>query len=266
MWIFDALRMMRTMSLRDAEEPEEIVAKTELPGLYWVRNYYLRTSRHSRIVLPSPGQGTFTAVYHGSDFAESAHNGYEVYGIHLGQVDVLTFLATDGRRMSGHFVDCREGSPTLHQTASLEFGGDPDRALVIERGIAHIFDNLTGMVTLNQMRIYMDFKNPDFDPNIDVLNVARGTSPELFPVVRVNRIWSPTWLCRLALKVQRMQLRRGIKGSHPFRFIAGGKKFTLTPKQGVGALAPYDYTSPTETAAATAGETVAETIGGGARL
>jgi len=241
MGLLDVFKMMGRLRLRDVEEADEALEATSLPGLYWIHNYYLRTSAHSRIVLPHPGQNNFTAVYHATDFAESSHNGYEVYGIHIGQVDVLTFLAADARRMSGHFVDCRENSRTLHKDVSLEFGGDPDRALVIDRGIAHIFDNLTGMVTLNQMRIFMDFGNPDFDPNIDVLNVPRDTPPADFPSVRVNRFRAPRWICRAAVKYQRIQLRRGIGNAHPFKFKAQGKRYTLTPVAGVGALAPYDY-------------------------
>ncbi|HTW94751.1 MAG TPA: hypothetical protein VMD30_08165, partial [Tepidisphaeraceae bacterium] len=148
MSLLDVFRTMKFLRVRDMQEADHVLETTALPGLYWIHNYYLRTSASSRIVLPHPGQNNFTAVYHAMDFAESSHNGYEVYGIHIGQVDVLTFLAADGRRMCGHFVDCREKSPTFHKEVRLEFGGDPDRALVIDRGIAHIFDNLTGMVTL----------------------------------------------------------------------------------------------------------------------
>ena len=241
MFLTNAIGTMRRLRLRDVQEPDQVIEQTALPGLYWIRNYYLRTGEHSRIVLPNPGQGAFTAVYHAHDFTESAHGGYDMYGIHMGQVDVLTFLAADARRMSGHFVDCRENSPTLHQEARLEFGGDPDRALVIERGIAHIFDNLTCMVTMNQMRLFMDWGNPDFDPNIDVLNVARGTPPDQFPVVRINRYRAPRWICALAVKMQRIQLRKGIGNHHPFKFKLNGRRYTLTPVQGVGALAPYDY-------------------------
>ena len=245
MGLLQTLKILRNLSLSDVEEAEQIVETTDLPGLYWIRTYFLRISDYSRIVMPSPGQGNFTAVFHGADFADSDHNGYEVYGIHIGQVDVLTFLATDGRRMSGHFVDCRRDSPTLHKDVRLEFRGDPDRALVIDRGIAHIFDNLTGMVTLNQMRIYLDFGNPDFDPNIDVLNVPRDTPTAEFPSIQPNRFRSPYWLCRLAVKAQRIQLRKGIGNHHPFKFKADGVRYTLTPTKGVGGLAPYDYASQT---------------------
>jgi len=128
----------------------------------------------------------------------------------------------------------------------MEFRGDPDRALVIDRGIAHIFDQLTGMVTLNQARLYFDWANPDFDPNIDVINVLRGTPVQAFPTVTINRFKAPHWLCRLILKAQRIQLRSGINTHHPFRFKANGRKFTLIPEKGAGKLAPYDYTSDKE--------------------
>ncbi|MBY7142612.1 hypothetical protein KFZ56_05865 [Virgibacillus sp. NKC19-3] len=121
----------------------------------------------------------------------------------------------------------------IHKHETLEFKGNPDRALVIDRGIAHIFDNLSEMTTLNQARIYSDWGNPDFDPNIDVLNVLRDTPVENFPMVKINRFRAPKSLCRLALKAQRVQLRAGIGNHHPFRFKSGDKKITLIPKEGV---------------------------------
>ncbi len=194
-----------------------------------MRNYGLASSAHSRIILPSQGQGNFSVVYHAHDFSESAHNGYEYYGLHVGQTDVLTFLATDNREMRGHFVDCRSGSSTFRHECELTFSGDPDRALVVSRGIAHIFDNLTGMVTLSQLRLYVDFANPDYKPGIDVINIDRGTAPLSFPEVRPNRFRAPNWICRAAIKVQRMRLRHGGEERHPFRFKVGKRTVVLTP-------------------------------------
>jgi dTDP-4-dehydrorhamnose 3,5-epimerase len=132
--------------------------------------------------------------------------------------------------MRGHFVDCRAGSPTLHRETSLEFVGDPDRALVVERGIAHIFDNLLGMVTMNQPRLYWDVKNPDFDTTADVVNVPRDTPTKDFPVVQTNRFRAPAWLCGLSRKAQRIGLRTGPTHNHPFRFKMGQEWVTLTPR------------------------------------
>jgi len=216
-------------SLRDTLEEEQIEERTSIEGLYWIRNYFVETTERSRIVLPNPGQGNFSIVYHAADFSDAPHGGYEIYGIHLGQVDVLTFLAADERVMKGHFVDCRRGSPTLHQAVTLEFKGTPERALVIDRGIAHIFDNLIGMVTVNQLKKYWDFANPDFNSSVDVYNVPRGTAPSDFPVLQVNRFEAPQWLCRFVNKTQRMALRKQETWSHhPIALKAGQSKLTLT--------------------------------------
>jgi|SoiMethySBSTD1v2_1073268.scaffolds.fasta_scaffold501782_3 dTDP-4-dehydrorhamnose 3,5-epimerase len=215
--------------LADYQETDDIVEESCIPGLFWKRNDFYKTTAHSRIILPSPGQSLFTVVFHAEDFSDSSHGGYEFYGCHLGQDDVLTFLAHDEREMTGHFVDCRKGSPTLHQSLSLSFKGNSDRSLVIGRGIAHIFDNLMGMTTINQMRMHFDFRNPDFIPGSDVINIKRGTPIAEFPALRVNRFRSPRWLCHLMVKQQRIAIRRS-GANYPFQFKHGGKNFAFFPK------------------------------------
>lgn len=220
--------MLSRFSPNDAMEDDEVIESTSIPGLHWIRTYGLASTERSRIVLPLQGQGNFSVVYHAEDFSESLHGGYDHYGIHIGQVDVLTFLATDGRQMRGHFVDCRAESGTLHREQEVLFVGDPDKALVVDRGIAHIFDNLKGMVTLNQMRLFVEFGNSDFSSGVDVINVPRDTPVARFPRVRVNRFRAPNWICRLAVKAQRLQLRHGLaQRNHPFKFRVGDKVATL---------------------------------------
>jgi len=208
---------------------DEVVEETDIEGLYWISNYAIKTTRLSRIVLPSPGQGVFTIVTHAADFSEQEHGGYEFYGIHIGQVDVLTFLALDDRVMQGDFVDCRRGSKTFHKRVKFAFTGDPDKALVIDRGIAHIFDNLKGMVTLNQPRVYFDRNNPYYSSDFDVVNVRRSSPLDEFPSVIVNRFPLPYWLCRSALKKQRAKIRAAGSRNHPFIFHKGSEKLILTP-------------------------------------
>lgn len=220
------LSRLTRITIADALEREEVLEATAIQGLYWIRSYRIRTAARSGIIIQNPGQENVSVVYHADDFTTSRHGGYDVYGIHLGQVDMLTFLATDGRIMTGHFVDCRADSPTLHEQVTIHFGGDPDRALVIERGIAQ----LVGMVTLNQPRLYFDFSNPDFKSATDVLNVARGTPIERFPVVHVNRYLAPWWLARLSRKAQRIRLRAGRTAVHPLRFVVQGKQVSLIPR------------------------------------
>lgn len=131
-------------------------------------------------------------------------------------------------RLSGHFVNCRKGSPTLHQSCSLSFKGNPDRSLVIGRGIAHIFDNLMGMTTINQMRMHFDIRNPDFIAGSDVFNILRGTPIDSFPVLRVNCFRSPRWLCNLMVKQQRIGIRRS-SSNYPFQFKHGQRNFANFP-------------------------------------
>lgn len=211
------------------DESPTILEHTKIAGLYWKKNTFYQTSDSSRIVLPDAGQGIFTIVYHGADFSTSVHGGYEVYGCHLGQDDVLTFLAHDDRVMKGHFVDCRKGSPTLHQTCSLVFRSDPDRSLVIGRGIAHIFDNLVGMTTLNQMTMHYDIRNADFVRGTDVVNIPRDTLRHNFPELTVNRFRSPSWLCKLMVKKQRIDIA-STGSRYPFQFKHQGRNYRFVPK------------------------------------
>jgi hypothetical protein len=227
----EIVTLLRKTPWDKLDEPDEIIERTEIDGLYWIRNHFLKTTHDSRIILPDPGQGNFTAVYHAADFSKEAHGGYEMFGIHVGQTDVLTFLATDDREMTGVFVDCRQSSPTWGKRVVLTWRPDPDRALHIDRGIAHLPDNVISMVTLNQPRLYWDFYNPQFDPNVDVVNVLRDAAPEDFPKIRVNRFRTPTWLCRQTLRMQRLQLRAGlVRKAHPYRFRIGDKTVTIVQK------------------------------------
>lgn len=59
--------------LTDYQEADEIVEESGIPGLFWKRNDYYKTTALSRIILPSPGQSLFTVVFHAEDFSESSH-------------------------------------------------------------------------------------------------------------------------------------------------------------------------------------------------
>lgn len=211
------------------KEKIKVIESTDINGVYWIQNHYIKTSTHSRIVIPSPGQGLFSVVSHAFDFSDEDHGGYEVYGIHIGQNDVLSFMSLDERVIKGKFVDCRKGSPTIHQSIEIEFLGSPEKSLVIERGVAHIFDNLKGMVTLNQPQIYYDYKNNFYNSRSDVINVPRGTKENNFPAVEINKYLAPKWLCNFMLKRQRYLLSGNNNNNHPYIFQKGDEKLILTP-------------------------------------
>ncbi|GGJ49271.1 dTDP-4-dehydrorhamnose 3,5-epimerase family protein [Pseudomonas avellanae] len=91
--------------------------------------------------MSSPGPLISDFVTHEKDFH------YSTYGIHVGQDDRLTFMGDSRTQIDVFFVDCREGSATLHQIVRLRFKPSLERRLVIPRGVAHTFDNLEGIVT-----------------------------------------------------------------------------------------------------------------------
>ncbi|HGM7222643.1 TPA: hypothetical protein ACKQEW_000361 [Pseudomonas aeruginosa] len=206
-----------------------VLEETGIDGLRWIENNFFTTSASSRIILPNPNQRAFSVVVHGGDFSDSDHNGYEYYGIHLGQDDVLCFLTYDDRLIRGDFVDCRAESKTLHKRITLEYGGHPDRSLVIPRGVAHIFDNLKCMTTINQARHYIDFYNKDFNKASDVINVKRGALLDEFPVLRPNRYPAPSWVIGVSLKLQRINAKN--KREYPFNFMIDGKIRTVYSEQ-----------------------------------
>ena len=116
---------------------------------------------------------------------------YSTYGIHVGQDDRLTFMGGNGKRISGKFVDCRRGSPTLHKAVEVSFSPSLHRHLVIPRGVAHTFDNLEYVVTRDEPIWYVSDGNEDWDLDNDLISVRRDQATERFPVVNVNEYLLP---------------------------------------------------------------------------
>jgi len=116
---------------------------------------------------------------------------YNTYGIHVGQVDRLTFMGTTNEPITGYLVDCRSGSRTLHQRVAITYRPSLRRRLVIPRGVAHTFDNVAGIVTRDEPVWYADFDNIDWDVNNDLVSVARSETSETFPVVKANHLRMP---------------------------------------------------------------------------
>ena len=148
-------------------------------------------------VASSPGPMVSDFVTHGEEFE------YSTLGIHIGQDDRLTFFGDDSRQITGEFVDCREGSPTLHERVTATFAASPRRRLVIPRGVAHTFDNLQGIVTRDEPVWHASDDNPHWNVNNDLVSILRE-APE-FPVVTVNEHRMPDelhlYLTRLSQEV-----------------------------------------------------------------
>ncbi|MGF6603331.1 hypothetical protein P3T23_008085 [Paraburkholderia sp. GAS448] len=154
----------------------------EIPGLRFQPNLANQIPSHdswfSLKVLSSPGPLVSDFVTHGPEFE------YSTYGIHVGQDDRLTFFGSPRRQIVGHFVDCRDGSATLHDAVSCSFEPSPHRRLIIPRGVAHTFDNLAGIVTRDEPVWYSAEQNPHWNVNNDLISILRNKSD--FPVVQTN--------------------------------------------------------------------------------
>jgi dTDP-4-dehydrorhamnose 3,5-epimerase-like enzyme len=139
------------------------------------------------VVVPMPTTDLVHIVYHGDEAFSHGR-----YGLHRGLEDHLTFLGSSQQHAKGYFVDCRLGSPTLHKKITLDFTPDATRALVIPCGVAHGFEGLEGIYTINAFRAYlpppqylMTEKNP-WATGTDIFNFPYMTADDMLPVVEVN--------------------------------------------------------------------------------
>jgi dTDP-4-dehydrorhamnose 3,5-epimerase-like enzyme len=119
---------------------------------------------------------------HMIDHGEGQYS-HDAYGIHLGGDDHLVFIGPNDLKATCELVDCRRSSPTLHSSVTFEFSPDPLKTLVIPRGVAHRFETLQGIYTINQPYTYL----PDlgeYRPGNDVLDWPIERRP--LPVLDVN--------------------------------------------------------------------------------
>ena len=155
-----------------------------IEGLEWRDNWRVENGPDS-FVVPFPRLRSAQLVFHGtSEFS------YRQYGVHLGQDDILTFLGPSTQTITGHFIDCREGSPTFGQRDDFEFSPSSARALVIPRGVGHDFDGLENVFTLNTYELYLpaldDWATSDWKPKGDVINVRSDVDPDSVPAFVPN--------------------------------------------------------------------------------
>lgn len=145
-----------------------------IPGVRWSRNGCIETGPESGIV-PLPDARPMYVVDHGeSDYSHDA------YGIHRGQEDHLTFLGESERTIRLDLVDCREGSPMRHTRLRYELSPSPLWTLVIPNGVAHRFEGLGNVFTLNKPRIRTS-QGDRYVPANDVIDwpMDRDTFPSL---------------------------------------------------------------------------------------
>jgi len=143
-----------------------------IKGLEWQPTYHERTEKDHSIIFPTTH--LVHIVYHGEK--PFSHG---IFGIHLGFADRLTFLGPSSRILQGYFIDCRKDSPTLHHRASLTFTPSLNRTLIVPNGVAHTFDNMEGIDTINSFDALLP------DPSVLLTEKspwAKGTDIQYFPL------------------------------------------------------------------------------------
>jgi dTDP-4-dehydrorhamnose 3,5-epimerase-like enzyme len=189
----------------------QIVAKTNIVGLHWETNNYEYDGDLCLFIVSSSSDSEMVdLVTHDAGFK------YGHYGIHVGQIDRLTFFGSPDQVIVGRFVDCRRDSPTLHKTECFKFNPNPKRKLIIERGIAHTFENLGHVVTRDEPIWYVAEKNPDYNLANDVINFPLNSKESEYPVVTPNNLPIPAQCYQFTLARQQETFRTTVP-SYPTR-------------------------------------------------
>ncbi|OZC94890.1 dTDP-4-dehydrorhamnose 3,5-epimerase [Rhodococcus sp. 06-235-1A] len=203
-----------------------------IEGLGFFDNYFHESADGTlTTTIASEGPGISDVVTHSPDFS------YNHYGIHVAQSDRLTFFGPLDQKITGYFVDCRLGSPTLHKFVKIVYSPDPRRRLHIDRGIAHTFDGLENVVTRDEPLWFLSRNNPDYNIANDVVNVGRDVSPEDFPSIQPNQYPIPRAAYEFMLMLQHHSMKSMQR--YPTRFpvtLNGERRYVnLRPKEGAVA-------------------------------
>jgi len=117
------------------------------------------------------------------DHGEKQEYTHDAFGIHIGGVDHLTFIGPTTLQASIELVDCRRGSPSLHNSVKFSFSPNPLRTLVIPQGVAHRFEHMEGIYTINQPLTYLPAEGVNYQPGNDVLDWPIDKRP--FPILEI---------------------------------------------------------------------------------
>src|SRR5215469_3818045 len=132
--------------------PSRLEAQYPLPSL--VRNRIVAYDPASGApgsakILTSRNDAPYHYVIHSGHFA------YDVYALHMGQHDKLSFFAEAAPEpVLVYLYDCRAGSPEFGRKFLIEVPTDGSLCLSIPPGYAHWFERLENDTTRNDYSIY----------------------------------------------------------------------------------------------------------------
>ena len=142
----------------------------EITGVGWQKHLLVwsdETAGYAALVDHSP----FQIIDHGRKPYST-----DAYGIHLEWEDRLTFVGRSDRVATIKLVDCRNNSSTCGNEISHQFKPSPLRYLTIPPGVAHAFEGLEEIFTIN--RPLRRAGDPgQFEPGNDVIDWPLSQRP-----------------------------------------------------------------------------------------
>jgi dTDP-4-dehydrorhamnose 3,5-epimerase-like enzyme len=148
-----------------------------IEGAGWEKHLVYWSGEQSGFV-PFLDDSPFYIVDHGNNSYT-----HDAFGIHLSQQDRLTFVGDMNQLITLVMVDCRENSPTLHNEVKIQFLPSALKFLVIPNGVAHRFENLHKVYTINRPYIFSD-NIDEYEPGNDVIDW--DISDKNYPVYKVS--------------------------------------------------------------------------------
>lgn len=149
----------------------------DIPGLGWKRHFIVMgddDTGYSALLDPAPIQ----IIDHGIETYT-----HDAYGIHLESEDRLTFVGDQGKTVKAHFIDCRKNSPTFHKEYSISFTPSALKFLVIPPGVAHAFESIETVFTINRPRRCAGDLSK-MEPGNDIIDWPIASRPA--PVIEVD--------------------------------------------------------------------------------
>lgn len=174
-------------------------------GLRFVPNKLESDEHGSRTkILSDTGYTVGHLVTHARDFSYGS-----TIGLHLGQIDQLTFIAIPPKQILAHFIDCRADSPSLRRVVRIRFLSSMRRRLVIPAGVAHTFQGIGNVLTRNDLVLYSSKDGDGWRIEDDLISMPVDIPLNKITPVVPNSLLVPVQVALLFYRLQSDLMRGG---------------------------------------------------------
>lgn len=155
-------------------------------------------------ILSNTGYIVGHFVTHGPSFSYGKQ-----IGLHVGQVDQLTFISTEPKNIVGTFIDFRHDSSTFGIRAKIEYSTSVMRKLIVPCGVAHTFSGIENVVTRNDLIIHSSSENSLWKIEDDLVGFPIDTDPTEADAIHVNTSVLPQGAAKVFYQLQSNVMRGG---------------------------------------------------------